>query len=589
MDIVSPLKQLGKYTVGAAWDTVSSYTDNVSTLASDAREIRDNVMHAGKTSVEIFNDFRMNGMKKFNDWFWQGEGDFAEYDLSNADEDFDAGFQIDNGNYGEEETESSQILDARSMKDITRGQVSAMYKIGGKQVEAATMNTAEIVKTMNERSSEIVASVNSVNTTLAKISKQLDVLGSKMYDSDKDDYKNRGMRDGITDSEGKLTIGNVVKATLKELSQYTDMFGMAKDMAGMMGPRDLIGMGFGYLAEHKIDKLGGKSLADYLESFNRSFGNKMDEFLSTIIGTDLVKYNTSLGRRGGNKNFQHSVVNHYNTDAAKFDGITRQTIVEIIPGYLRSINEALTGQNLQINEKGHLTTKKVGTFGDVASIAMRYDGMKSSTSSRISRRIKTLNTDYNSTDVRDAGRALSGVYVYMAYYNGWTVLDNDMIRSLSNDAIDKAVQQLSRTNSRRTPEQWREILVDVSMQIFADDNAIREFAQNVVRQCESMINKAENVAKTTTRPQDVRRITMDMIFDEYGSNNARQNALDEINEKYKNKVDTMQDQLYDAKHMHINVKEIARLTAEMKKLQDEIEEERKKIIQRLLYNRPVVY
>jgi hypothetical protein len=60
MDIVSPLKQLGKYTVGAAWDTMSSYTDNVSTLASDAREIRDNVMRPqiGKLNNDYYQEMR---------------------------------------------------------------------------------------------------------------------------------------------------------------------------------------------------------------------------------------------------------------------------------------------------------------------------------------------------------------------------------------------------------------------------------------------------------------------------------------------------------------------------------------------------
>lgn len=555
MDIVSPLKQLGKYTVGAAWDTVSNYTDNVSTLASDAREIRDNVMHAGKTSVEIFNDFRMNGMKKFNDWFWQGEGDFAEYDLGNADEDFDAGFQIDNGNYGEEETESSQILDARSMKDITRGQVSAMYKIGGKQVEAATMNTAEIVKTMNERSSEIVASVNSVNTTLTKISKQLDVLGSKMYDSDKDDYKNRGMRDGITDSEGKLTIGNVVKATLKELSQYTDMFGMAKDMVGMMGPRDLIGMGFEYLAEHKIDKLGGKSVSDFIEGFDKFVGAKMDEYFSALLDTDFVKNNTSIGSKSWRKDYSSLAPNHYNTDLAKFDGITRQTIVEIIPGYLKSINTALTGQNLEINAKGHLTTGHVDTWSDITSIAMRSSGMESDTYYKISGRIKTLNTNYSSTDVRTAGRTLVTYYVFnVVMDNDLGYLSNKIIRENMSDAIDTCSQSLAQYDKSRTYEQWREILIDVAQQIFYDEqgSAIRTFAENVIKQCNSMHNTAGNRVPGMTCPQDIKPLTFDLAMETFGRNREYQIKSDALYDKYQEDKKANETALENTKHIVTN-------------------------------------
>ena len=517
MDIVSPLKQLGKYTVGAMWDTVSSYNANVSTLASDAQEIRDNVIHAGKTSIEIFNDFKMNGMKKINDWFWQGENESDEYDLNNPDDDFDAGFQIDNSGYEEEEMESSQILDARSMKDITRGQVNAMYKIGGKQVEAATMNTAEIVNTVNMRSSEIVAAVNNVNTSLGRISKQLDQISIRM--SGEEDKKSRGMSDGITDSEGKLTVGNIVKAAMKELSQYTDMIGMGADFfkEGMLGPQQLLAMPMSMLMEHKFKKLGNKSVSDYMEDFDHAFGNKMDEFFSSILNSDFIKYNTSMNYSDKRRtNFSSFVPNNYNTDTAKFDGITRQTIIEIIPGYLKSINAALTGTELNVNRKGHLTSGHVDTFSDVASIAMRSDGMSSKTSYRISNNIKSLNVNYNSGDVRLAGRALVTYYVIYMMEQRLAVFDNGTLIALLPKAIETLAPKLAASNGKRTISQWTEILEDVGQQIMGDEYAIRDFAQKVTRQCDDLYKGAsERATNPATKAQDVVNIDLDMVFDNY--------------------------------------------------------------------------
>jgi hypothetical protein len=87
-----------------------------------------------------------------------------------------------------------------------------MFKIAAKLTESQIATTAEITSTINSRSSEIIASVNNINTTLIGISKQLDTM-SKVVAAGMGEQRRTKREDTLFDPSGRLTLGSVFDAS----------------------------------------------------------------------------------------------------------------------------------------------------------------------------------------------------------------------------------------------------------------------------------------------------------------------------------------------------------------------------------------
>jgi len=390
---------------------LDDYSSNITQLVDDVKKIH-STLHQGKEKVsDVVNDIKANGGKRISDWFYDRSGATDEWDLTdNNDSDFDAGYQIgdDNSTSSEEET-TSKVLDQDGMKDIARGQVNAMYQIGAKQAEVSMISAAEISSNLNDGVSKMVTAINAVNTSLNAISEKMDLVTKAVVSKVEQEEEYRAEQaNGIVGSNGRITLGswfehmkNQASSGISNASQMLQLFAsspveLVSTVLGMTSLKESgkfgdalskgvagIGSVFG-VNENDEDKfinklaarLKGQSIDSIGNDINASVGNiqhnffgdiampkKLEELLSKggIFGSlisDMLKSSSGIKRRSLSEGWESE--SQYTKDAAKFDGIVRTSIVEIIPDYLKIIAGALTGKTYGISMKGHVKEYKDG-------------------------------------------------------------------------------------------------------------------------------------------------------------------------------------------------------------------------------------
>jgi len=383
-----------------AKDYFSDYTENITTFINDAKEVGDQLTQGKSKVVDIVADIKQNGGKKALDWFMQRSDESDEYGLLNGgnDSDFDAGFQVGDGD-GEQESPSSKIADEESMKDIARGQVNAMYQIGAKQAEASMINAAEIVSHIDGRASEIVTSLNNMNKSIIGIGEKIDALGKLLQTQTQiEEEQMKAQNQSAIDSNGRVTLGswfNQMRSNVKDAATnniVAQMLSMGKDALTPAGIISMllsdtkdkktgrvgaaVGSGIDFLTEliggkqtNFSEKFANNSLNTIGNSFNDIIGNaisnvllggnkKLNDALSKIpFFGDMLSgaLNKGLTLKSGTVgDYKAEIKNEYTRDKAVFDGITRQSITEIIPGYLKIIAQSMTGVAWD-HKNGHVT------------------------------------------------------------------------------------------------------------------------------------------------------------------------------------------------------------------------------------------
>jgi murein DD-endopeptidase MepM/ murein hydrolase activator NlpD len=404
MNIPGQLMYIGKE---VAKDYFSEYTDSLSSLVDDGKEILDAVTQGKSKIVDVFNDIKQNGGKKALDWFMQRSDETSMDDLNDdgLDSDFDAGFQVGDDDDSEEESHS-HIYEDENAKKLARGQVNAMYQIGAKQAEVSMINASEIVSHIDSRSSEIIASLSQVNKSIIGIGEKIDAIGQLMQTKAEVEERARKERNnGMFDSSGRVTLGSFFKTMTKSVSDAVNnsMVASIFKQKELFTPAGIISMLLSDTKEKELGKLGGwigggldrlrignGNMAEDLKTQTiDSIGNELNKTLGNMISdlftggmqksTDLIneKLNkipggmfmssifsgivndvTGAKRDRIGEDHRSEIENHYNRETAKFDGIVRQTIVEIIPDYLRAITKALTGKDYHVNTAGHLSDQR---------------------------------------------------------------------------------------------------------------------------------------------------------------------------------------------------------------------------------------
>lgn len=346
------VKQTFSILGGTAVEMGKDYMSNATALVSDADEIRQDVMKAGKTAYDnVHSMSKSNVFKKISDWFYQ-RGEMYD-DFDNMD-DFDSGMDFD-----DDENSTTSTLDVNAMETIAKAQTSAMYKIGQKQAEMNIATTAELKTTIDSRTSEIIASLNNINTSVIGISKKLDTL-IKNTASVEESIKTKTL--SPFNSDGSLSLSNIWNLGKNEVQNglIGTMFGLGKTMVGTgFGPKDALSMLLqNTIATKELKSLGGKSIEDVAEGINESIGNKVQSILEKVITSETFKFTIGdFTQTQSQQNFANSITNTYNNKPAIFDGATRQSIVTIIPEYLKRIHEDLSGESVYVNDKGLMTNK----------------------------------------------------------------------------------------------------------------------------------------------------------------------------------------------------------------------------------------
>ena len=415
------LKRSLQILAGGTIQAGKEYFDNVVQLKTDAVELQSSLIGGVKTGVETFRRLRNQPggiLRKISNWFYQRGGEYDQFSLDGGDngDDFDAGFDM--GGDDVDENEGSPSIDVKSAKNIARGQIGAMYQIGGKQVEASIANTAEIISSLNSRSCEITASINNLNKTMLSLNDKVDKLVNAVVQQHSEKNE-REISTGIIDSSGNVTLGSVGAAVSNKLKENTvvQTASMVLDQlkGGQLSPEAIASIGVNMLLDEI--NVGKKSIGEHLTTINDSIGAWTQNLLTTLTKSSPFQWLFGdINGSGYRSDYQSYVKNTYTKEKAVFDGITRKTIIDIIPGYLREMTHALTGIRYNIDSKGRLTTKNEDVFlettkkGTTKFSAISYDADK---------RIEdTLGTNYDKKELRLVKEMLTSGYVFAAYFTG---------------------------------------------------------------------------------------------------------------------------------------------------------------------------
>ena len=459
------VKRSAEIAFGATKGSLKDYGKNVGELVTASKDIKDKLMPEVKNAKQAFSSMKRSGpISSISNWFYSKEYEIGDGDdMLNDTDEFDSG----NPNLNDDSSESSStVLDASTAKGLARSQVSAMYRIGSKQTEASVANTAEIISNMSQRSADMIAAINNVNSTLINISSKMDNLITLLSPQ-------QGVQDvnhnSIYDSSGRISLGSISSALGNRASST---FGSSKDMVSMLKraftPEEVFRMTVVDRVFNKnLNALGGRSIDEMGKAFNKASGDAIQSILNTAL------QNTPLGDfllKGNSKSFADvSSQNQYTKDAAVFDKATRHTIVSIIPEYLKKITEAVTGQKWNIDERGTVTTKTVANPFKQAGSAILGASINYNSMNRLNTTIEQYsNQTISSQDQSAAVNALLIVYILQEKYNNPRQIIND-----------KQINNTFMTSPNR--RQYTEMAVNIFVQnsMISDKNRAREIINTV--------------------------------------------------------------------------------------------------------------
>lgn len=189
--------------------------------------------------------------------------------------------------------------------------------------------------------------------------KELLEMQRNLYKAQGSAYNGKNSKlDDILDYDGTVNLkayGKHIKGNVKEALETFGFMDMGVNLPMILAQAPLKMM-IDYLAEEFMPKNLKKSLkgldkgftslfSQFISSANRSgsrvTGNVLVDTIMSVLGVNL-KNKTSIN------------TSNYNKGPVPFDGITRKSIVEVIPGYLARIEAALTGNSERFfdTEKG---------------------------------------------------------------------------------------------------------------------------------------------------------------------------------------------------------------------------------------------
>lgn len=522
------MKRTLKILGGGAIELGKDYTQNLQSLVVDANSIRASVVQSGKNAFETASKMKSSGLtKRLTDWFYQKDREFDQFDLEGPDDEFDAGFKTDEDMEDDSTSVKIPTLTADSMKDITRGQVSAMYKIGGKQSEISIANTAEIVSSINNRSSEMIASINNINTTMLGLSKQIEKLvdlQSKMIPQTSGEMSNRNNdKDSLYDYYGNLSLAGIFNKAKRSSqdSAIVSMGSMLKDSLSMITPETVVSMVLdNTIAQKKFKAFGNKSIDEIGKKFDETVGAVTQTALSEIIALPMFKkFFGDITKTKEDPDYSKMVTNTYNTKPAVFDGMTRHSIISVIPEYLKKINENLSGQKFDINHKGELTTKTENVFDKtVIRTAFRSSGISYETVNALANDAKGFDTDINTRDINSAAAIMCGIYVMQLHKTGHTSIRPSQISTNDLWVIELAVKMLVNSEGK-TPSYWETICLTVLNRL--DNNIIdkNNFVTNVNRSLSNMKKNAVDFATNHHYKKQAKKLTFDMLSEQFALQN----------------------------------------------------------------------
>ena len=418
------------------------------------------------------------------------------FESNGGGDDFDAGFKVDS-NDDPESSSKPESLSLESMTSISEKQTHTMVKIGRRQTEQSIANTAEVVSALNSRTSEMITTMNNINKSLIGISDRLDKL-IKLQTLEVEEAAKAEDKNSVYDSNGNLSLSRIFDAAKGSASNntYVNMAQTLLQSAGSLGPTEVAKQLLGFGANKKLDILDGQSINDVGKKFNETIGTAIQTGLGNLLKNDVFKnLFGDLTKFAGDVDYGTIGANNYNTKRAMFDGMTRMSIVNVIPEYLNKINQALTGEVWHVDSRGKLVKGAVqNKFGEVTKAAFASTGLSDNAYKGVLKATKnSLGDKLNPDDISMASRALTGAIVMRLHQVGTTFAASDLKRDMTQYVIE-AVQVLC--GVKNDPQYWGNICQSIIIQLSSGMMDSAKFVQNVNSSLKSMKDQAISYANS---------------------------------------------------------------------------------------------
>ena len=470
------------------------YTSNLTSFINDAKDVRNSII---KTSTDVSDTFaRLKATdvtKKISNWFYNEE---SLFESNGGGVDFDAGFKVDS-NDDPESSSKPESLSLESMTSISEKQTHTMVKIGRRQTEQSIANTAEVVSALNSRTSEMITTMNNINKSLIGISDRLDKL-IKLQTLEVEEAAKAEDKNSVYDSSGNLSLSRIFDAAKSGVAnnQYVGLAQTLLQSAGSMGPTEVAKQLLGIGANKKLDILDGQSINEVGKKFNETIGTAIQTGLGNLLKNDVFKnLFGDLTKFAGDVDYGTIGANNYNTKRAMFDGMTRMSIVNVIPEYLNKINQALSGEEWHVDDRGKLVKGAVqNKFGEVTKAAFASTGLSDNAYKGVLKATKnSLGDKLNPDDISMASRALTGAIVMRLHQVGTTFAASDLNKDMTQYIVN-AVQTLC--GIKNDPQYWGNICQTIIIQLSRGMMDSAKFVQNVNSSLKSMKDQAISYANS---------------------------------------------------------------------------------------------
>lgn len=494
-----------------AVDIGKDYTSNLTSLVTDAQNVKNSLIRTSTDASDTYAKLKnTNITKKISDWFYDREN---ESDASMSGDEFDAGFKVDSSDdHPLDGDAKARVLDFASMADISEKQTAAMYKVGRRQTEQTVANTAEIVSTINTRTSEMIASMNNINKTLMGINDNLNKLVQASIVTG--DNSPVAVDKGGLFSNGKLTLTGILEASKQALSSNSLVsFGqsfLSAMQQGALTPETLLKEALSMTVLNK-PMIGGKSINDIGKSFNDVIGTAIQTGFSEILGSKFFK---DVAKIESDKDYSSLVKSSYDTKKAQFDGMTRMSIVSVIPEYLNKINESLSGRSYHVDNMGKLVEgPRPNKFAAVAENLSANSGLTNKVFGKIEQAMQTVmpGKQINSDDIDFAARALAMTIVWNMHYTGRRIFNVSDLKKDLSPYMTTAGTVCATSGKNRDPKYWGMIMQTIVMQLSSGLMDASKFVQNVNQMLQNTIQAASDFAQSSSPDANqAGKITYDM-------------------------------------------------------------------------------
>ena len=524
------VQQLAHIGFSGLKDSLGQNFNSITSLKSEADTIKSQLVNDGKTALDVFARMKNNQSspaKKLRNWFYASEDSFGGF--GDDTEEFDPGFTPDSaGDKGEDS--GPRALTQDDLTDVAKKQIGEQYKMAAKQADLQIANTAEIVSAINSRSSEMTAAITKINDTLGAIVKKLDGMTASVEAAN----NKAKQASSITDSYGNLSLNGVFDAARQSfIDDKVGTLSMIKDqiMTGLT-PTTIAAAGFNKLFDKKFGFLGDRSVSNIAKSVNEAVTNAVQDGLMSLVKNEkFADFFDIGGFKYKNKDYQSFVTNTYNTKPAIFDGMTRMSIINVIPEYLKNIEAALThGTPKEIDDKGHLTTEKKNYFTENIKSSLGGTDMDNyDLRNKIRDKINASVGNFNTNDMKDVLKALLLGYVAVisigAPYNSMrsnasAILSPKEIawgHPTTNQAVNYALRFLLENSNNKDPNYWAEALQILVMQLEMNDKERRKFAAQCTQKVEKMARNSIDFATNHSHKHQATTITLETLSEVMGN------------------------------------------------------------------------